>query len=320
MKKLPVVSVILPNYNHSLYLKERIESILNQTYQHFELIMLDDCSTDNSKEILLSYQSHPKVSSLILNAENTGNTFLQWDKGIRLAKGEFIWLAESDDCADPHFLEETVGALSRNRDATLCVTGSVLIDEHSKPLKRKSRDRWKETGEVKKFDGVEYVTHNLLYRNYVYNASMVLFRRDVYDELDKSFQQLRCAGDWQFWAEVAMQGNVMEVRRKLNFFRQHTNKVTTKSRYTGEGIFNTIEVMHYILSHTQVSAYRTWMVKGECYRIIGKSPVTDEISAQLYKKAHERLGVSVVHHYLERTNRVLSFILPFLPTHRGDKL
>lgn len=320
MKDIPVVSVILPNYNHSLYLKERIESILNQTYQDFELILLDDCSTDNSREILFAYKDHPKVSSLILNEGNTGNTFLQWDKGIRRAKGEFIWIAESDDYADSHFLEATVSALQQAPGATMCLTGSVLIDEHSERLKRKSRDRWKETGEVKIFDGKEYVKHNLAYRNYVYNASMVVFRRDIYEGLDKSFQRLRCAGDWQFWAEVALQGQVIEVRKKLNSFRQHSNKVTSKSKYTGEGIFDTIEVMHYILSHVPVSTYKRWMVMGECYRIIGKLPVSADTSAQLYKKARERLGVSAVHHYLERINRVLSFIIPCLPTHRSDKL
>ena len=69
-----MVSVILPNYNHVVYLKERIESILNQTYQNFELILLDDCSADNSCDILNAYKEHPKVSALVLNEKNTGNT------------------------------------------------------------------------------------------------------------------------------------------------------------------------------------------------------------------------------------------------------
>lgn len=108
MDNSPMVSVILPNYNHVVYLKERIESILNQTYQNFELILLDDCSADNSCDILNAYKEHPKVSALVLNEKNTGNTFLQWDRGIRLAKGKYVWIAESDDTADIHFLEATV--------------------------------------------------------------------------------------------------------------------------------------------------------------------------------------------------------------------
>ena len=180
-----MVSVIVPNYNHAAFLKERIESILAQTYQDFELILLDDCSTDCSRSVLQAYARHPRVSALVMNDTNTGNTFVQWDRGIRLARGRYIWMAESDDVADPHFLEATVRALEANREAVMCLTGSILIDEHSRPLARASRDRWEETGEVKCFDGREYVHHNLLYRNYVYNASMVVFRRDVYAGIDK---------------------------------------------------------------------------------------------------------------------------------------
>lgn len=235
MSVSPMVSVILPNYNHSVFLRERIESILNQTYQDFELIILDDCSTDDSRAVLFLYRNHPKVSSLIFNEKNSGNTFLQWNKGIRQAKGKYIWIAESDDTADVSFLENVIPALEQNPNATMCLTGSFLIDEQSRIMTRKSRDRWKETGEVKAFDGKEYVKHNLLYRNYVYNASMVVFRRDVYDGVDKRFLQLRCAGDWQFWIEVAQKGEVVEVRKKLNYFRQHTNKVTSRSKYTRKG-------------------------------------------------------------------------------------
>ncbi len=320
MDEFPLVSVILPNYNHSLFLKERIESILNQTYQDFELILLDDCSTDKSKDILFLYKEHPKVSALILNEQNAGNTFLQWDKGIRLAKGKYIWIAESDDSADVHFLETTVTALEKNFDAVVCLTGSILIDESSRKMRKKSRDRWNETDELKKFDGKEYIKHNLLYRNYVYNASMVLFRRDIYDRLDKSFQHLRCGGDWRFWVEVIQEGNVIEVRQKLNYFRQHSNKVTSRAKKTGEGVSDVIDVLCYILAHTKISVYKRWMVLGECYRTIRKAPVTAETRSRLYQKAHERLNVSAMHYWLERTNRVLAFVFPFLSTHRKDKL
>ena len=320
MENFPVVSVILPNYNHSVYLEERIASILNQTYQDFELILLDDCSTDNSKDILLRYKDHPKVSSLVFNERNTGNTFIQWDRGIRLAKGKYIWIAESDDCADNHFLEETVTALAKNPNATMCLTGSVLIDEHSKVLKRKSRDRWKETGEVKVFNGTEYVKHNLMYRNYVYNASMVVFRRDVYAGLDKSFQHLRCAGDWLFWVVVALKGDVIEIRKKMNYFRQHLNKVTCRVKQTNERVSEVIDVMQYIYQHSEISVYKQWMVKGECYRVIKKVLVPKKVKLQLYAKAKNKIGASLKHYYLERISRMFSIVIPSIPTHKTEKL
>ena len=100
-----MVSVIVPNYCHAPYLRERIDSILNQTYQDFELILLDDCSTDNSREVLESYRNREHVSHILINEQNTGNTFLQWEKGLLLTKGEYVWIAESDDVAEPRFLE-----------------------------------------------------------------------------------------------------------------------------------------------------------------------------------------------------------------------
>src|ERR1700742_1367615 len=103
------VSVIVPNYNHSRYLNQRIDSVLSQTYQDFELIILDDCSTDDSRKIIKQYQEHPKVSHIVFNETNSGTTFKQWKKGIELAKGKYIWIAESDDWCEPNLLETLVG-------------------------------------------------------------------------------------------------------------------------------------------------------------------------------------------------------------------
>lgn len=132
----PKVSVIVPNYNHARYLKARIGSILNQTFQDFELILLDDCSTDNSAELLQSYADNPHISHIVLNDRNTGSPFLQWQKGIGLAQGEYVWIAESDDTAQPDFLSTTVAVLDRHPQAALCYTGSRLIDEDGHDLHR----------------------------------------------------------------------------------------------------------------------------------------------------------------------------------------
>ena len=105
---MPIVSVVIPNYNHAQYLRQRIDSILNQIYSDFELIIVDDCSTDNSKEIIESYRTNPKVSQIIFNESNSGTPFQQWETGVDLAKGEWIWIAESDDFAENDFLEKLI--------------------------------------------------------------------------------------------------------------------------------------------------------------------------------------------------------------------
>src|SRR3984893_17231816 len=101
----PKVSVIIPNYNHAAYLRQRIDTVLRQTYQDFEVILMDDCSTDDSRTIISEYSSDPRIR-IELNETNSGSTFRQWKKGIALARGEYIWIAESDDYSDERFLEQ----------------------------------------------------------------------------------------------------------------------------------------------------------------------------------------------------------------------
>lgn len=317
---MPKISVILPNYNHALFLKERIDSILNQTYQDFELIILDDYSTDNSKDILHEYREHPKVKCIIINNQNSNNTFIQWDKGIKLSKGKYIWIAESDDFASNIFLEKNINALESSSQAVMSLSGSFYVDENSKVLKKSTRDRWKETGVVKEFDGIEYIKANLSYRNNVYNASMVVFRRDIYDLLDKSFQQLRCGGDWLFWVEVAKQGNVLEIREKLNYFRRHLNKVTIRGAHTGEGEANMLEIMRSLLSINNISSYKKMMMKGECWRQIYRSKASNDIKKDLFIKGKKKIGLLKVYYYFYIINRYIALFLPFLSTPKNDKM
>src|ERR1700747_3572036 len=110
---MPKVSVIVPNYNHARFLPKRIDSILGQSFQDFELILLDDCSSDDSRSILSQYASNPRVK-IDFNEVNSGSAFKQWNKGVHLARGEYVWIAESDDYADPRFFERLVAVLDRD--------------------------------------------------------------------------------------------------------------------------------------------------------------------------------------------------------------
>ncbi|RYE13814.1 MAG: glycosyltransferase family 2 protein, partial [Sphingobacteriaceae bacterium] len=101
----PKVSVIIPNYNHARYLPQRIESVIHQTFQDIEVILMDDCSLDTSRTIIAQYAAQDNRIRVILNEQNSGSTFKQWNKGIALAKGEYVWIAESDDYAELDFLE-----------------------------------------------------------------------------------------------------------------------------------------------------------------------------------------------------------------------
>jgi glycosyltransferase involved in cell wall biosynthesis len=126
-----LVSVIIPNFNHSQFLNQRIDSALGQTYQNFEVILLDDASNDHSFEIINSYAKHPKVSHVVVNDSNSGSVFSQWFKGIALAKGNYVWIAESDDWCEKVLLESLLLPLDNNTvqemEAVFCPDGGDTI-------------------------------------------------------------------------------------------------------------------------------------------------------------------------------------------------
>lgn len=230
------VSVIVPCYNHAPYLRQRIESILNQTYQNFELILLDDVSPDESGEILLSYKDHPKVSHCIINEKNSGSTFHQWNKGMALAQGELIWIAESDDVADLSFLETLVEPFQQNPNLVLAYSQSHRMDSQGKIT-----GSWKDhTDDLdpKKFEekftisGIDYIDQFLIIKNTIPNASAVLFKKHTYQQVGGANPHLKLIGDWEIWSKIVAQGDIFFSAKKLNYFRYHETSVIAKAKKT----------------------------------------------------------------------------------------
>ena len=107
---MPKVSIVLPNYNYAKYLDERIQSLLNQTYKDFELIILDDASQDNSIEVIEKYRNDPRVKTKYFS-ENSGLPYQRWNDGADMAQGEYLLIAGADDSCHPTLLEKLVEKL-----------------------------------------------------------------------------------------------------------------------------------------------------------------------------------------------------------------
>lgn len=291
MDNKPLVSVILPNYNHAAYLQQRIESVLQQTFDNFELILLDDCSTDNSRQVLSLYRHHPKVSHLLFNEQNSGSTFIQWSKGLSLARGSYIWIAESDDFADPLFLELTIGELEKNDNATLVFTGSQMVDEGGQPLAldwdRFSADMPFST----LYRGKEFARLQMLRNNSIYNASMVVFRKSFFMNIPDAYQQYHYCGDWLFWAEIGMQGDVIRINRKLNSFRQHACKVSVGAEREGLSFTEGCGVIAYLVDKLGLSLYQKLVISGRIHkRLLDKKNNTEGFRHRVLN-THRRLFI-----------------------------
>ena len=230
MKK---VSVIMPNFNHAPFLKERMDSILAQDYSNLEIILLDDASTDDSVSILQKYAKHPKVKKLIINETNSGNTFLQWQRGMKEATGEYIWIAESDDVAEPTLLSRLVEAMDQ-KDATLAFSNSLWIDSDGHTIAHSVDPRWKRNFSM---PGATFIRRYLLGYSMICNASAVVFKREAARMVEmEKVTQYTASGDRLFWIQIALQGRVAYVAENLNKFRQHTHKVSGGAEYMGMNI------------------------------------------------------------------------------------
>lgn len=229
----PKVSVIIPNYNHCSFLQKRIESVLSQTYSDYELILMDDKSTDDSLQIINQYANHSKVSQILINDINSGNTFKQWNKGISIAKGKYIWIAESDDYADERLLENLVAKLESNEDIGIAYCQSYGIDENNnitRSWQSETNDldeqHWKKDFTSK---GIKEIENYLIYKNTIPNASAVLFRKNVYDMIGGAEEDVETCGDWYVWLKILLVSDVAFIAQHLNYFRKHKNSVIAKA-------------------------------------------------------------------------------------------
>lgn len=254
------VSVILPNYNHSAFLTQRIESILSQTFQDFELIILDDCSPDNSREIIERYRQHHLVSQIVYNAQNSGSTFKQWEKGISLAQGEYIWLAESDDYCDPTFLSELVSVLDSNSNIGIAYCQSFSVDQNNTPLNSWIKQTELFTPNIWKHDfvinGKVAIINLLIYRNIIPNASAVVFRKTTYYQSSGINTKMKLNGDWLLWTKLLEVSDLAFVSKELNYFRQHTNKATGFNTKNYNGLKEQIELYSYIENTIGINAFQ----------------------------------------------------------------
>jgi glycosyltransferase involved in cell wall biosynthesis len=246
---MPRVSVIVPNYNHARFLSKRVESILRQTYQDFELILLDDCSTDESRTILEHYASDPRVR-IELNSANSGTPFKQWNKGVRLARGKYIWIAESDDYADPRLLERLVAVLDADAAVAFAYCRSWRVTEDDLPdgfsdfyLIYLNESRWTTDYSA---DGRDECRDYLIQQNTVPNASGVVFRREIYQRVGGADESLRLCGDWKLWAAMALTGKVAYIAEPLNFFRFHEATVRSRSTHDSRDVAEHLRVIRWI--------------------------------------------------------------------------
>jgi len=214
---------------------------LNQTFQDFEIIILDDASTDSSKAIIEEYSRHEKVTQIVYNTQNSGSTFKQWEKGMKLATAKWLWIAESDDYADPRFLESVLELCERYRNVGIAYCNSYQIDgnhQTSKDIAVYMDCDFRE--------GVTEVKEHLCQFNTITNVSSCILNREIALMAIDGLGKYKACGDWIFYTRVLQQANLAHTHERLNYYRWHPNNISFSASKSSVYITEGIDVIKYI--------------------------------------------------------------------------
>lgn len=251
----PLVSVIVPNFNHEPFLEERLNSIYSQSYKNIEVILLDDCSSDDSRKILSKYESlYPEKTTLLFNKENGGSPFKQWGKGISQAQGDIVWIAESDDFCDFDFLEKLV-PFFRDEAVMLAYCKTVFVDKNGDPttfsfdhyVSELSNEKWNS-------DYVQTahreVNSALAFKNTIPNASSAIFRnpRDIHLLNDEEWQSLKICGDWIFYLHIIRGGKIAFLKEAKNYYRCHGDNSSGVEKQAQPFYYKEHETVAYVVA------------------------------------------------------------------------
>lgn len=231
----PLVSVIVPNYNHRAYLPQRLKSIVNQSFEDFEIILLDDASSDGSQKLLHEFATTDSRAKFYPNRKNSGSPFFQWNKGVELAEGEFIWIAESDDYCEPDFLEKLLPMLQADVEVGIAYGQSWLVNEAGEKINSYEENlsfiykshAWQQDFVV---NGHEACRDWLLFHNPIPNASGILMRKKAYQDAGRADISMRLNGDWHLYAKILLKNKLAFKAEHLNYFRVHPQTQRSKSR------------------------------------------------------------------------------------------
>lgn len=273
MRQQPTVSIIVPNYNHERFLRDRLDSITGQTYKDYELILLDDGSTDGSVELLKKFVEGRANTSLIVNDTNSGSPFIQWIRGFNLAKGQFIWIAESDDYCSANLLECLIEPLLKDASIGISYCQSTDLIEGQKYdrldyTKNFSPNIWEDDFTM---DGQKFIESYLYLKNVIPNASAVLFRAKLLRDINlQQLQSMRFAGDWFFWLQLCILSKVHFTAKNLNYFRSHPG--VTRKRHGNKIRRVGVKEEYWVRKYTEESfavsqnkdlkrLYRNWLLR-----------------------------------------------------------
>jgi len=234
---MPEVSVIIPVYNGEKFLSEAIESVIAQTYSDWEIIAVNDGSTDRSLEILRRYERLLPSKIRVISQENYGLSIAR-NRAIAMAKGDYIAFLDCDDLWLPEKLEKQIDFLNSNKEPGLVYSDNHEIDEHGNLIKENVFLFYN----AKYFRG--YVFNELFYANFI-STPTVMVRREVLDKVGVFNPKFRIAQDYDLWLRIAEHYPVDFIAEPLAKYRFHRENI---SRNVDVMVNEDFQIMEYWLN------------------------------------------------------------------------
>jgi len=224
----PLVSVIIPAYNSGEFISEAISSVLRQTYTEYEIIFVDDGSTDSTREIIEN--NFPQIKYFYIPNQGVSRAR---NYGIRRARGEFIAFLDADDLWLPEKLEKQLNVFKAYQDCMLVFTEELVFDTNGF---RKARFLKKE--KLMKGDVVKNI---FIYSNVT--TSTVMVRRDVFQEIGYFEENLKAAEDDNLWMRIAYKYTIHLLDEELIHYRLTENSLSRSSSNLLDGVCKNIELI-----------------------------------------------------------------------------
>lgn len=215
--KTPLISIILSTYNGSKYIKESIESVLKQTYTNFEFIIINDCSTDNVGDLILSYKKNDNRIIYIKNEKNLKLTS-SLNKGLKKVKWKYIARIDDDDIWLKEKLEKQVNFMENNSDYGVCWTQRIDIDEN-----------WKELITHKKIIKNTEIKKIMLFWSQ-FSHSSILIRKKAIDELWWYNIKYNYIEDYELWLRIWTKYKLYNIPEKLLIYRFLYSSISRKNK------------------------------------------------------------------------------------------
>jgi len=209
------VSVLIPSFNYGRFIEEAIESVLSQSFKDFELIVVDNNSSDNTKEILEAYLKTDSRISYYCNEKNIGAQ-ANFNQALLLARGDYIKFLNADDKLHTECLEKFVEVLDNNADVSLVTSKRILFGEKTSLFTPPF------TGKV---DGFDAIFHALKSKNWIGEPTTVMFRRKNLN-LGLFDISLLMFADLDMWLRQLQVGDLYIVDEVLSYFRIHKEQAT----------------------------------------------------------------------------------------------